>query len=318
MEYNGILPIFKEQGFTSHDVVAVVRKILSMKHVGHTGTLDPMATGVLPICLGNGTRIIEYLDLDTKVYHCRMKLGLLTDTLDVWGSILEEQAVPTISEERIREALNSFVGMVSQVPPLYSAIKVDGKRLYSYARAGEQVEIPERNIYVKEINLLGFDNDEIEFRVSCSKGTYIRSLCRDIAQALGTLGTMTFLCREETGSIKNEDCITLDELRQLSPEAIQKIIMAPEQVAVNLGEITLNQEKVFNFINGGKVGKANFRVNKEPEADRVAKIEGYKLPINEKMYSYLVYGEERLLGIGRINKEIGYLKGDKIWKFSIK
>lgn len=312
MEINGVLPIFKSQNMTSHDVVAITRRTISMKQVGHTGTLDPMATGVLPICVGNGTRIIEYLDLDLKTYDCKMELGYLTDTLDVWGTVIETGEIPDLSFDKVSSVINSYKGVISQIPPAYSAIKINGKRLYSYARAGETVEIPERKIYIDGIELLGFEDKEVHFRVTCSKGTYIRSLCRDIGEDLGTLATMTFLSREKTGTINRENCVSIEDFRNMEAEEIEKILLPVESLLNNLGKIRVNDEKVFNLINGGKISARDYMILSEPLAREM----DFSLEIGPHMYSYLIYGkygdEDKLLGIGTINEDVRFLKGNKI------
>ena len=178
---NGVVVVNKPQNWTSHDCVAVVRRVIGVKRVGHTGTLDPMATGVLPVCVGTAARINEYLDYDTKTYDCVMKLGIITDTLDIWGEVLEERPVPDMDEAVIAETIMGFTGEISQIPPKYSALKVAGKKLYEYARAGQEVEIKPRKINIKHIsvNNIDLENKEISFTVECSKGTYIKKpVCR--------------------------------------------------------------------------------------------------------------------------------------------
>jgi tRNA pseudouridine55 synthase len=183
---NGIIIVNKPQGFTSQDVVSKIKKILNEKKAGHTGTLDPLATGVLPVLLGNYTKLSKYLIEHDKVYIARIKLGKKSSTGDSEGEIIEEKAVPKLSVEEIKNTLNSFLGKQTQIPPMYSAIKINGKKLYEYARNGETVEVPAREIEIYSIKLLSFENDEIEFEVASSKGTYIRTLCEDIAKSLGT------------------------------------------------------------------------------------------------------------------------------------
>ena len=183
---NGVIIVNKPKNFTSQDVVSKVKKILNEKKAGHTGTLDPMATGVLPILVGNATKLSKYLIEHNKTYVAKIKLGQKTDTGDVEGTVIEEKPVTDISLDKVEKVLNSFIGKQKQIPPIYSAIKINGKKLYEYARNGENVEIPEREIEIYSIKLLQL-NEEIEFEVSCSKGTYIRTLCEDIAKALGTV-----------------------------------------------------------------------------------------------------------------------------------
>ena len=192
---DGILLINKPVGYTSHDIVGIVRKKLHTKKVGHCGTLDPDATGVLVVCVNKATKAIQFLMSDTKVYRATLSLGKSTDTYDASGKILEEKEVGQISKAQVIDVLNSFLGKSKQKPPIYSAIKVNGKKLYEYARNGEEVEIKERDIEIMMIELIDFSNNEIVFDVKCSKGTYIRSLCVDIAKKLGYPGHMSHLER---------------------------------------------------------------------------------------------------------------------------
>lgn len=185
---DGIIVINKPKGCTSHDIVYKVKKITKNK-VGHTGTLDPMATGVLPLLIGKGTLCSKYLINHDKIYQAKIQLGQKTDTADAEGKIIEEQQVEDLNQEKIQEILKTFVGKQEQNPPMYSAIKVNGKKLYEYARKGQQVAIQPRKIEIYNIKLIEFDeqNKQLEFKVNCSKGTYIRSLCEDIAERLGTV-----------------------------------------------------------------------------------------------------------------------------------
>ena len=209
---DGILLINKPAGYTSHDIVGIVRKELHTKKVGHCGTLDPDATGVLVVCVNKATKAIQFLMSDTKVYRATLSLGKSTDTYDASGKILEEKEVGQISKAQVIDVLNSFLGKSKQKPPIYSAIKVNGKKLYEYARNGEKVEIKERDIEIMMIELIDFSNNEIVFDVKCSKGTYIRSLCVDIAKKLGYPGHMSHLERRQAGRFLITDCITLEQL----------------------------------------------------------------------------------------------------------
>ena len=191
---DGIIIINKPKGFTSHDVVAVLRKTLSTKKVGHTGTLDPNATGVLPILVGQATKLSKYLIEHDKTYIATLKLGEKTDTGDGEGNIIESKNVNCVSEQ-IEQVLETFIGKQKQIPPMYSAVKVDGKKLYEYARKDLEPERKPRDIDIYSITLIKFDNNEVVFEVSCSKGTYIRTLCEDIASRLGTVGYMKELER---------------------------------------------------------------------------------------------------------------------------
>ena len=211
---NGILVIHKEKDYTSRDVVNIVSKILGTKKVGHTGTLDPMATGVLVLCVGNGLKLVELLMEHDKEYIATIKLGIETDTLDITGNVLKEQEVGSITKEQVERVLKKFLGKSMQEVPKYSAVKVNGKKLYEYARNGEDVVLPKKEIEISSIELMS-DIVENTFTIKCSvsKGTYIRSLVRDIGNALGTVATMTELNRTRLGNFLLEDAYTVDDIR---------------------------------------------------------------------------------------------------------
>ena len=210
---NGVINIRKEAGFTSHDVVAKMRGICGQKKIGHTGTLDPEATGVLPVCLGNGTKLCDMLTDKDKEYVAELLLGTVTDTQDMTGEILNTHPV-TVSEEQVREAVLGFVGEYDQIPPMYSALKVNGKKLYELARAGKEVERKARKVNIIEIEILQIQIPVVKMRVACSKGTYIRTLCADIGDRLGCGGCMQSLIRTRVGNFALEDAITLAELQE--------------------------------------------------------------------------------------------------------
>lgn len=210
---NGIILINKEKGYTSHDVVNIARKVLHTKKVGHGGTLDPDATGLLVLCVNKATKALQFISNDAKVYQAKLTLGLASDTFDISGEILERQEVRQYSREEIVQALESFLGQSEQVPPIYSALKVKGKKLYEYARNNEAVEIEPRQITITAIELIGYQDNVIEFKVACSKGTYIRSLCVDIAAKLGTIGLMSDLVRLQAGSFSLEDAVTIEQFK---------------------------------------------------------------------------------------------------------
>lgn len=216
---DGIIAIWKPAGWTSHDVVAKVRRIVRMKRIGHAGTLDPMVTGVLPLCLGRSTRVVEYLQDRPKAYEAVIQLGVSTDTEDLTGTVIEDRDGITVTKDDIMRVLRSFVGEIEQVPPMFSAVKVDGKRLYELAREGKTVERKSRKVTIHEIELLHTDLElekpRFSFSVVCSKGTYIRTLCVDIGQALGVPAAMAELTRTMSGGITGEQCITLEQLEEL-------------------------------------------------------------------------------------------------------
>lgn len=210
---NGILNILKPPGMTSQNVVSFVKRTVKEKKAGHTGTLDPGACGVLPVCIGNATRISEYLLNDKKSYRAEMMLGFKSDTLDKYGT-LEKVDVPRLSENDIYNAFQSFKGSIEQLPPMYSAVKIEGRKLYELARQGKVVERKPKRINIYDINILKISLNTVLFDVTCSKGTYIRSLCSDIGKYLGSDAVMTFLLRSKTGPFDIRDSITLDELKE--------------------------------------------------------------------------------------------------------
>ena len=256
---NGIIVINKPKGFTSHDVVAKVKKILNVKKVGHTGTLDPNATGVLPLLLNEGTKLSKYLIEHDKEYEVTLKLGIKTTTADEEGDIIEENTVNWKKiVPNINNILSSFIGKQQQIPPMYSAIKVNGKKLYEYARKGQNIEVKPRNIEIYNIELQGILEQEniIKFKVSCSKGTYIRSLCEDIALKLGTVGYMKELNRIKVGRFNISDAITIEKLENNIEEAKAKIIQM-EEFFKDLPAIYLDNKHLEKFLNGMLINNAN-------------------------------------------------------------
>lgn len=211
---DGMLNVYKEQGFTSHDVVAKLRGILKQKKIGHTGTLDPQAEGVLPVCLGKATKLCDMLTDTDKTYRAVMRLGITTDTQDITGRTLNEREV-LCSEQQVKEALISFVGPYQQIPPMYSAIKVNGRKLYELAREGVEIERKARPVEIYEINLQSIELPLVTFEVSCSKGTYIRTLCQDVGEKLGCGACMEALVRTKASSFELQNALTLSEIERL-------------------------------------------------------------------------------------------------------
>ena len=236
---NGVLNVWKEAGFTSHDVVAKLRGILHQKKIGHTGTLDPDATGVLPVCLGKGTRLCDMLTDETKTYEALLHLGIATDTQDMSGTVTAEAPV-TVTEEEVRDCIASFVGEQQQVPPMYSALKVDGKKLYEIARRGGEVARAARPVTIGELTVLGEADGDYVLRVRCSKGTYIRTLCHDIGAALGCGGVMSALRRTEVGGYRVEDAHTMDELCALPREAAQRLLLSVDSLWPDAPQVTVD------------------------------------------------------------------------------
>ena len=255
---NGIIIVNKPKGCTSHDIVYKVKKLFNEK-VGHTGTLDPMAEGVLPILIGKGTLLSKYLINHDKKYIVKLQLGIKTDTADSEGKIIEERQVDTelLTKKNIIKVLKSFIGKQEQIPPIYSAIKVNGKKLYEYARKGQKVELQPRQIEIYDINLIKYSVEEkqIEFEVFCGKGTYIRSLCEDIAKKIDTVGYMKNLKRTQVGDFKIDDSITVDDLEKNinNEEFINNKIISIEKLFCEKNSIKLDDRKLQLFLNGVKL-----------------------------------------------------------------
>ena len=283
---NGILIINKSKGYTSHDIVAKVKKITGKK-VGHTGTLDPLATGVLPLLIGKGTLCSKYLINHNKTYKVLLKLGIKKSTGDEEGDIVQEEIVDEeiLNEKNVKTVLESFLGEQEQIPPIYSAIKVNGKKLYEYARKGQKVEIQPRKITIYDIELLKIDkeNKEIQYEVSCSKGTYIRSLCEDIAKKMSTVGYMKELQRTKVGTFTIDQSIAVEDLNEKN---IKEYIITIEELFKDLKNIELNEKKLQLFLNG------------------------VKLSFDLKEGIYKIYSNEQFIGIGVIKDKL--LKRDII------
>ncbi len=224
--YHGILNVYKEKGFTSHDVVAKLRGITKQKKIGHTGTLDPDAEGVLPVCLGKGTKLCDLLTDKEKTYEAVLLLGVTTDTQDISGEVLKEQPVE-VSEDQIREIIQSFVGTYGQIPPMYSAIKYRGKKLYELARAGVSIEREPRMVTIHHINTLEINLPRIRIEVHCSKGTYIRTLCQDMGEKAGCGGCMEALLRTASGKFQIKDSLTLSSIERMEKEGTLEEALVP-------------------------------------------------------------------------------------------
>lgn len=238
------MAVWKPEGWTSHDVVAKVRRILKMKRIGHAGTLDPMVTGVLPLCLGRATRVVEYVQERPKSYEAVLQLGIATDTEDLTGTVIERHSSVAVTEEAVRQALARFSGEIEQVPPMYSAVKIDGKRLYELAREGKTVERKSRKVTIHQIDLidaqLDLDQPKITFSVVCSKGTYIRTLCVDIGKALGVPATMAHLTRTMSGGITKESCLTLEQIEELQHAGkLSEHLIAADEAITHLERATI-------------------------------------------------------------------------------
>lgn len=245
--------IYKEAGFTSHDVVAKLRGIVKQKKIGHTGTLDPDAVGVLPVCFGNATKLCDMLTDKSKEYEACLLLGKTTDTQDISGTVLTESPV-NVTEEEVKEAIMSFVGEYDQIPPMYSAIKINGKKLYELAREGKEVERKPRHVEITSIEILDMNLPEIRFVVGCSKGTYIRTLCADIGEKLGCGGTMKSLKRTRVGVFCVEDALTLSQVEELvANNDILQHVVPSDKVFEEYVKTTVKPEFDKVLANGNKL-----------------------------------------------------------------
>lgn len=243
----GFLNIYKPKGKTSHDVVAILRRVTRIKQIGHTGTLDPFAEGVLPVCIGKATRLIEYL-ADDKTYIGTVQLGKSTTTYDIEGDVVKVSD-KNVSIEEIENALQSFRGEIEQLPPIYSAIKVNGKKLYEYARKGEEVEIKPRKVTINELKILNYDSENriLELYIECSKGTYIRSIANDLGEVLGVYGHLVKLVRVKAGGFELKDSIKLEQLSTI--EDVQKVLINPLE-KLSYEQYELNEEEMCKISNG--------------------------------------------------------------------
>ena len=262
---NGAIIVNKEKGYTSRDVVNKLNKILDTKKIGHTGTLDPLASGVLVCLIGKYTKLVPIITEEEKEYIAEIKLGIKTDTLDITGNVLEKGNIPKLSKDEIISVLNSFIGVYKETVPLYSAVSVNGKRLYEYARSGLEVKLPEREVYIKEISLISYEFDLIKFKVLVSKGTYIRSLITSICEKLNTIGTMNNLVRIKQGQYKIQDSYTLEEIRNGN----YQLLKLADLINLEKVEITADLAKKIvngNLINLAKEGYILFTKNGEEKA----------------------------------------------------
>lgn len=298
---NKIVNIIKPTGMTSHDVVSAVRKILNIKKVGHTGTLDPDASGVLPICIGKATKVSELILNKDKSYICELTLGINTDTYDSSGEILEKFDVE-VDEQKIKNAFDTQSGEIDQFPPIYSALKVNGKKMCDLARSGKSDEIvlKSRKVNIKDINILSINHNKIMFYVKCSKGTYVRSICYDIGKELGCGGHMSFLLRTSSGKFNLENGITLEQLQEYKENnTLDKYLYDIDYVLSNLNYVQIHQNAYKYYTNGGVIDNKRFiqqNFNNEDELVRV-------------------YCNGEFLGTGRLSRKgnMIYLKSDKLF-----
>ena len=314
---DGILNINKPADWTSHDAVKLLRRITGQKRIGHTGTLDPMATGVLPVCFGPATRIMEYLDLDFKKYRCSLRLGIETDTLDIWGETLKESSFDQVTEHDIHKAFEEFKGNISQIPPKYSAIKVAGRKLYDYARSGEDVEIKPREVYIDELEIeeINLDAGEITFTVVCSKGTYIRSICKDVGLNLGCGAAMCALERLASGIFSVEDAVDLEALRDAAVEDIESLLYSADYPLVHFGQGTVDRHGAKWFVNGGWLELRRVDIEKRPELENPEeKFHIHVKDIYRRMYNIYEKENRNYLVTAYYDEEKKMLVPDKIFQ----
>ena len=280
--FHGMMTIYKEAGYTSSDVVARLRGILHMKKIGHTGTLDPDAEGVLPVCLGNGTKLCELIADRDKEYVALMRLGVTTDTQDMSGKVLkkisDEEVAQAVSGEMIMEAAAAFTGEISQIPPMYSAVKIGGKRLYQYARQGQTVERAARKVTIHELEITSIDLPLVTMRVRCSKGTYIRTLCQDIGEKLGTGAAMEHLLRTRVGRFRLEDSIRLDDAEAImksgSPGRINDYILPVDSFFEQALRAEVKEDGMRYLLNGNTLKRKLTDLPRTTEAKEVRMYDG--------------------------------------------
>ena len=334
---DGILVINKPQNWTSSDCVAACRRVLGVKgikKVGHGGTLDPIATGVLPIFVGQATRIMEYMDRDYKTYVCAAKLGLTTDTLDIWGEVTasedweEIRRDKGITRDAICSALSEFEGEIEQIPPKYSAVRINGKRLYEYAYKGQDidVEVKARRAYIRRLSVLDVDmnNGQLVFEVECSKGTYIRTICADLGEKLGCGCTMTALERVAVGNISIDQAgITAEDVKEMDAETLEAMLLPSDYPLVHFGRVTMKPDRADYFSRGNSIRWRQIGVEAEPDVE--ALLESGRsagtgeIPLNARGRAYnliyKVYEQETgvFLGTGYYDRDAGELKADKVF-----
>lgn len=273
----GVINIYKEKGFTSHDVVNIVRKALGKIKTGHTGTLDPYAEGVLPVCVGKATKLADHIGADIKEYRAEITLGITTYTEDIWGEVREERDVCS-NEEEVKNAIMSFKGEYSQTPPMYSAIKINGKKLYELAREGVEVERKKRLINIYEISgIKRIDKNRYAFTVLCSKGTYIRSLCRDIGEKLGCGACMSALTRTRSGNFYIKDSVKIDDFKNIVQEGrLSEVLLGIERVLENYKKVHISPKADKFAANGNKISLSYIAEKDIKEGDIVAAVDAKK------------------------------------------
>ncbi|MEF9840440.1 MAG: tRNA pseudouridine(55) synthase TruB [Lachnospiraceae bacterium] len=248
---HGVMNIWKEKGFTSHDVVAKLRGILGQRKIGHTGTLDPDAVGVLPVCLGKATKLCDMLTDTDKVYEAILLLGQTTDTQDTSGMILSKASTESLDEEKVLSCISSYIGRYEQVPPMYSAQKINGKKLYELAREGKIVERKAKSVWIHHIEINRMELPRVYITVTCSKGTYIRTLCHDIGHSLGVGGCMEHLIRTKVGSFDQTQSHTLNQIQEAKQlNSLENYIIPIDQMFLNYNSVQVQKEYISFAYNG--------------------------------------------------------------------
>ncbi len=299
---NKIVNIIKPTGMTSHDVVSAVRKTLNIKKVGHTGTLDPDASGVLPICIGKATKVSELILNKDKSYICELTLGITTDTYDSSGEIVERVENFNFTNEEIQKAFDTQRGHLDQLPPMYSALKVNGKRMCDLVRSGraDEINLKTRPVHIKKLDILSINGNKIMFYVQCSKGTYVRSICFDVGNELGCGGHMSFLLRTASGKFNLENGITLEELKEFKENnTLDKHLYDIDYVLSNFKSIVIHPNAEKYYINGGVIDERRFLEKNFDENDEFVR----------------VYSQSEFLGVGKLSKKdnIVNVKSDKLF-----
>ncbi|AOT68232.1 tRNA pseudouridine(55) synthase TruB [Geosporobacter ferrireducens] len=284
---DGIINLLKPPHMTSHDTVGYLRRLLKTKKVGHTGTLDPMAAGVLPICIGNATKVSQFLLNDSKVYRCELTLGYNTDTQDRWGKVIKEGKVDATKDEIIK-VFDEFKGEILQKPPMYSALKHQGRKLYELAREGKTVEREARKVTIHELNILDIQSEKILFDVYCSKGTYVRTLCEDIGNRLNAGGHMSFLLRTSSGRFTLKETVTVEQLQELQLEDIEQNHLFPmDYPLLEMPSVHIKSNSIKYLLNGNNMLHKNILRHD---------------PMRENQY-VRVYAEQKFMAVGIVKKD---------------
>ncbi|WP_461816175.1 tRNA pseudouridine(55) synthase TruB [Faecalimonas sp.] len=287
---HGVLNVYKEKGYTSHDVVAKLRGIVGQKKIGHTGTLDPDATGVLPVCLGKATKLCDMLTDKNKTYETVLLLGQVTDTQDISGSVLERKNTDYLMEEQVREVIEKFVGVYEQIPPMYSALKVNGKKLYELARQGIEIERKARQVQIYKIHIKEIDLPRVKMEVTCSKGTYIRTLCHDIGQKLQCGGCMENLIRTRVSSFRIEDSFSLGQIAQFQDENRLKEILVPiDKMFLQYKKIVVQGKAASLVYNGNPFFRRQVETIEELSEGELVRV----YDDQDKFIAIFVYNEEK-------------------------